>query len=61
MRLALLCIATLLAFAAPAAADITVDGPPVYVCLNNICTPCPEPVTVPTPPDVSFTFTGSEC
>lgn len=62
MRLALfLLVAASLAMAAPAAADVTVDGLPVYLCLNGVCTPCPDPVTVPTPEQVSFTLNGADC
>jgi len=64
MRLALALLATLAltSFAAgPAAADVTVDGPPVFVCVNGVCTPCPEPVIVATPPDFALTYTGADC
>lgn len=61
MRLALLVLAAAsLAMAAPAAADVTVDGLPVYACLNGVCTPCPDPVTVPAPV-LDFTFNGADC
>lgn len=61
MRPALLLLAcAALAVAAPAAADVTVNGLPVHICLNDVCTPCTPPVTVPAPV-VDFSLGGAPC
>jgi hypothetical protein len=47
--LPLLALLALAAAAAPAMADITIEGSPVDACINAACTPCIDPVTVPAP------------
>jgi hypothetical protein len=61
MRLILLALVAITAFAGPAAADVTIDGPPVIVCVGATCTPCPDPVVVPTPPEIGISYQGGDC
>lgn len=54
-------LALLTSSAGPAAADVTVDGPPVLVCVGDLCTPCPEAIVVPTPPEIGVRYSGADC